>query len=204
MKGMKHGTAHGNAREHAYYDGVFSRSAQYKYPWRKMSYASMWTRIAKELPEGAHVLEVGCGTGQLAACLHELCKLGSYHGFDFSPVAIETAKKVLPDASFEVADARLPASYDRPFDAIVMTEVLEHIQDDLAILRMATAASPGAKCFFSVPSKDDPGHVRYFPGAASVVGRYAPLLDKLDVTVFAGRRSVWFLGVGCLREKAEP
>ena len=48
---------------------------------------------------------------------------------------------------------------------------------------------PGKRCFCSVPSFDDPSHVRHFRDAAEVVARYGPFFRDLDVATFASPRS---------------
>ncbi len=47
--------------------------------------------VADAVPEGAHVLEIGCGTGELAAMLAE--KDATVDGFDASPAMIEVARE---------------------------------------------------------------------------------------------------------------
>ncbi len=62
-----------------------------------------WLGLA-DLPPGAHVLDLCCGTGQLAVAL--TARGLKIHGVDGSPEMIAIAKKNAPEASFEVSDAR--------------------------------------------------------------------------------------------------
>jgi len=78
------------------------------------------------------VLEVGCGTRGFASLLMDGSPL-DYHGFDFSDVAVRKASlRTGRKEAFSVADAASPASYEHQHDdAIVCTEVLEHIPQDI-------------------------------------------------------------------------
>jgi len=83
--------------------------------------------------EGLRVLDLGCGTGRL---LHELRP--SYGvGVDFSPRMIEVAKKNYPDLNFHVGDIESPdflATLEGPFDVIVLSDTLGHLEDCMAVL----------------------------------------------------------------------
>jgi SAM-dependent methyltransferase len=119
------------------------------------------------------VLEVGCGTGAFAHMVFERTRL-AYRGFDFSPVALAraAARTGRPDAFFQ-GDATKAASYAGEYDALVCTEVLEHIVDD----RGAVAEWPtGCLCVSSVPNFDSDTHERFFVDEADVRRRYGDLL----------------------------
>ena len=47
--------------------------------------------VTREIREGSHVLEIGCGTGELAGMLIE--RGCTVEGFDLSPSMVETAKE---------------------------------------------------------------------------------------------------------------
>src|SRR5262249_2913944 len=69
------------------------------------------------IPEGARVLELGCGTGDLLAAL----KPSFGVGVDFSAAMIEQARKAHPDLTFLVGDVEDPdflRSLPGPFDPI--------------------------------------------------------------------------------------
>ncbi len=124
------------------------------------------------------ILEVGCGNGFLAdLLLHEYA--GVYRGFDFSPVAIDNARDRTrrPELFFR-ADALDACSYAGTYDTIVCTEVLEHIEADLDVIRCWRR---GAWCVCSVPNFDFDSHVRFFRTAAEVTTRYGGLIDIASV-----------------------
>jgi 2-polyprenyl-3-methyl-5-hydroxy-6-metoxy-1,4-benzoquinol methylase len=123
------------------------------------------------------LLDVGCGTGAFAHLVLRRTRLRS-RGFDFSPVAVARAvARTGRSDRFSVADAMRPEAYAGEYDAIVCTEVLEHLPDDLGV--MAHWPS-GCRCFCSVPNFDADTHERVFLDEAQVRARYAPLLD-IDV-----------------------
>jgi peptidoglycan/xylan/chitin deacetylase (PgdA/CDA1 family)/SAM-dependent methyltransferase len=120
------------------------------------------------------ILEVGCGGGLLATIL--LQKSGAaYRGFDFSEIAIHQASyRTGRPELLSRADARDARSYELDYDTIICTEVLEHIDDDLDVIRNWKA---GTWCVCSVPNFDWDSHVRFFRSCAEVKGRYGELID---------------------------
>jgi trans-aconitate methyltransferase len=65
--------------------------------------------------EGEHILDLGCGTGQLT---YQISKYKSIvTGIDSSKKMIESAKINYPEINFIVKDA-ISFNFDTPFDAI--------------------------------------------------------------------------------------
>jgi SAM-dependent methyltransferase len=80
------------------------------------------------IPEGARVLELGCGTGDLLAALKPAFGVG----VDLSAGMIAQAKKTHSDLSFFVGDIEDPAfirSLSGPFDVIVVVDTLGALDD---------------------------------------------------------------------------
>lgn len=96
-------------------------------------------------------------------------------GFDFSAVAVATAiARTGRQDAFRVGDATREESYAQPYNTIVCTEVLEHIEAD----RRAVALwRPGTDCICSVPNFDSSTHVRFFKSEDDVRQRYGDLID---------------------------
>jgi cyclopropane fatty-acyl-phospholipid synthase-like methyltransferase len=91
--------------------------------------------VVAEVTEGAHVLEIGCGTGELAAML--IARGATVTGFDVSPAMVEVAcerikaedlsdKLTIQQMGVDGMDG-LPAS---SFDAVVSTLVFSELSDD--------------------------------------------------------------------------
>ena len=157
------------------YDKLFQNSEVYARPFRESPYYPMFVAALSEL--GRHnatrVLEVGCGPGHLGQMILEQSTI-KYHGFDFSPVAIKKAidNYGRPDL-FYVADATDPTSYKPDYDCLVCTEVLEHIEDDIGVVR---CWEKGSLCVCSVPNFDSKYHVRFFASENEVRRRYGGLI----------------------------
>src|SRR5205814_2006896 len=75
------------------------------------------------IPEGARVLELGCGTGDVLAAL----KPSFGVGVDFSKEMIAQARRSFPDLTFlvgDIEDASFLETLPGPFDAIVIVDTL--------------------------------------------------------------------------------
>lgn len=81
------------------------------------------------------VLEVGCGTGNFTTLLAASCS--EVVAVDLNPVFVQRAiarLKSQPHVSIRVADATTQP-WPQAFDTIILLDVLEHIDDDVSLLR---------------------------------------------------------------------
>jgi SAM-dependent methyltransferase len=109
--------------------------------------------FAAELRPG-RALEVGTGHGEysrrIAARVDELTIS------DVDPVAVEKARRALegtPNLRFLVMDGVDPARLGGPVDNLVLVNVLEHIEDDAALLaRCRESLTPGGVLIVFVPA----------------------------------------------------
>ena len=93
------------------------------------------------------ILDVGCGTGNLAFALTEKCQIKELHGIDFSPAYIEHATRLNNDPRivFQVGDACAMDFPDHSFDRILSMLMLHFVpRTDQAIAEMRRVARPGA------------------------------------------------------------
>lgn len=159
------------------YDEFHSVTKHYGVHYTKSTYYALFGAVVRELREARarRVLEVGCGSGVLAQMIFDRLPDVAYRGFDFSATGVARAhtRTGRPDLFF-VGDARSPEPYRTDYDAIVCTEVLEHIEDDLGAMRHWR---PGTMCVCSVPNFPYSGHVRVFREEAEVRARYGELLE---------------------------
>lgn len=82
--------------------------------------------------EYGSVLEVGCGTGDLATRI--LPPQVDYLGIDIDETEIETARNRYPQLTFQVGSAyELPVE-SNSFDLVIACEVLEHLEDPVRAL----------------------------------------------------------------------
>ncbi|MFF5206571.1 trans-aconitate 2-methyltransferase [Streptosporangium sp. NPDC000396] len=124
---------------------------------RSRPFFDLVARISAERP--AHVVDAGCGTGELTAELARRWPEADVHGFDSSPAMIERAP----------AGNRLTFSVDdvtrwrpgRPVDVIVSNAVLQWVPEHRELLpRWVDALVPGGWLAFQVPGNfAAPSHV---------------------------------------------
>lgn len=81
--------------------------------------------------KGERILDLGCGTGQLAA---EIAALGVHvTGMDYSATMVDRARATHPDIPFDVKDAR-NFHCDEPFDAVFSNAALHWIDDQISVI----------------------------------------------------------------------
>ena len=101
-------------------------------------------------PEGAHVLEVGCGTG------HNLPMLGQFGQVDAIEIDEEAralAEKRLGRAVHGSRLPELPGIPEHHYDLIGAFDVIEHVDDDsAAVASLAKRLKPGGKMVITVPA----------------------------------------------------
>jgi ubiquinone/menaquinone biosynthesis C-methylase UbiE len=125
--------------------------------------------VLAKMPSGAAILDLCCGTGQLAAAL---TKRGfRVTGVDGSEEMLGYARHNAPGAEFHLADARSFVLGDR-FDAAISTyDSLNHLMtiDDLtkAFVQTARVLKPGAPFLFDLNM--DTGYRERWCGSFSVV-----------------------------------
>jgi SAM-dependent methyltransferase len=122
---------------------------------------------------GARMLEIGCATGELAMTVQRRLRPDRYEAIELSQAA-------------EVAGARVSRLYRRTlrellaagevgrdgFDAVLMSHVLEHIEDiDAEVEAIASVLKPGGVAFFeaphgsgnaALPVDDNVAHLHFF------------------------------------------
>ena len=128
--------------------------------------------FAPFMTTGCRVLEIGCATGELAAAARGSMVIGRYEAIELSPAA-------------EIACTRVDLLHTRPlrvlldegqletaFDLVLMSHVLEHIDDPAAELRaIRQILAPEGVFFLEVPNgagnrrlpiDDNRSHLHFF------------------------------------------
>jgi 2-polyprenyl-3-methyl-5-hydroxy-6-metoxy-1,4-benzoquinol methylase len=114
--------------------------------------------------EGARVLDFGFGRGELLATFPASARL---RGVDVSPSAVAAAREDTRFDRFAEAEfATVPerdfnAIFDEEFDLILSSHVIEHVYNDVALLRALRSrlAARGHLVLFA--PIEEPGYIRY-------------------------------------------
>ena len=121
---------------------------------------------------GASVLEIGCATGELADATRTQLDLARYDAVELSPAGARAAPKL--DALFTepLSDLVARNMIGRSYDLILMSHVLEHIQDLTPHLEaMVAVLKPSGSIFIEVPNgsgnralpiDDNRSHLHFF------------------------------------------
>lgn len=141
--------------------------------------------VTRHFAPDARLLDVGCGTGWIAK------HFANYTGIDGSPDAVAQAAELGRDVLLGDVDRPLPFP-DASFDAVVMKDLLEHVQTPSAVVAEARRVLvPGGLLFASSPDAqrwvwDDYTHVRPF----TIRGFRRLFADQGFVAVASGHESV--------------
>ena len=123
-------------------------------------------KLIRALPHES-VLDLGCGDGSLLAELARNVD-ANLSGADISREALNIARQNLPGRDFFQIDLESDFMLERRFDIILMSEVLEHVENDEAVLRQVAPAC--RYLIVSVPGGPADkiarryGHFRNYPG----------------------------------------
>ncbi len=101
----------------------------------------------------ARILEVGCGTGATGVLAMARGRAGHYAGIELFPAAAEEAREVLSEVVVgDIERIELPWQ-PAAFDALILSEVLEHLVDPWAALeKLARVVRPGGLVLASSPN----------------------------------------------------
>lgn len=95
--------------------------------WKKRN-SYYWEDVEKLcsflIPEDASVLEIGCGTGDLLACINARKKAG----IDYSRNMIRIAKKKYPGINFILMEAE-NLNFKEKFDYVILSNLIGYLED---------------------------------------------------------------------------
>ena len=129
--------------------------------------------LARHLPSGARLLEIGCANGLLARALRPIVPIQRYDGLELSPARAQASRHL--DQVYDMSLPNLQAKNILPresYDAVISSHCLEHIADPNAeIAAMRRALSPNGIVFIEVPNRsghpslpfdDNRSHLHFF------------------------------------------
>jgi ubiquinone/menaquinone biosynthesis C-methylase UbiE len=141
-----------------------------------------------ELPDGARVLEVGCGTGAVARDLAGRARIGEVIGLDPSAVFIAKARELaagVSNLSFEEGDAHRLPHEDRAFDAVLFHTCLSHVTSPQIALAEAhrTLRAGGYLAIFDGD----------FASRTIAIGEHDPLQKCMDAAAASSVHDRWIM-----------
>lgn len=149
--------------------------------------------IRSQIPSCTSFLEIGCGTGFVLEAIKKSFPKAAITGTELFPHALTFAQARVPEASLVAADAKA-LSLKMKYEAAGAFDVLEHIDDDLLVLRqLHKVLAPSGYLFLTVPQH------RFLWSPSDELAchqrRYQPgeLEDKLLQTGFRVLRSSSFM-----------
>lgn len=150
-------------------------------PRQYLKFEDQRTRPARDLlaqvplPQAGFVVDLGCGPGNSTELLAERFPGADVLGLDTSAEMLEAARRRLPTARFELADAAT-LTLPKPADLIFANAVLQWVPDHDALLpRLMAMLAPGGVLAVQMPDNlDEPSHVAMRETAMS-----GPWADKV-------------------------
>lgn len=113
--------------------------------------------LKKRLPEGAEVLDVGCGNGVISRSLGE--RGFNVRGIDISEKTIARARELnkFPNVRFEAVSAEQLVADGNRYHAVICSEVLEHLNDPGKLLKVLhESLHPDGVLIVTVPNGKGP------------------------------------------------
>lgn len=157
---------------------------------------------------GAKILDIGCGAGANARAVRKRNPHVVIHGIEPNARAAELAREVMDEVFHGTTDDWLATNPTKTFEAVVLSDVLEHIVDPVKFLQ-TLAAYPGlkkAKWIISVPN-----YGVWYNRAFTLAGRFrygwSGLYDRTHLRFFT-RQSVRelfsYTGFRVLEDRCTP
>jgi ubiquinone/menaquinone biosynthesis C-methylase UbiE len=168
---------------------------------------SPWHQLAERRlgdVRGLKVLEIGCGEGAFARLLAE--RGAKVTAADFSPVAVETASKLLedfPGCRAIVADIEAIPFADEEFDLVVSEETLEHVPHPRRGLEeLVRVTRRGGRLIVTTPNYLSPVGL-YRLGKWFTRGGFSEDGQPINNVLFTAQRVWWLRRLGCRVEAVD-
>ena len=186
-------------KEPDFYDKIYREGGHNQTYFKKAeeieAYYPLWKYAYEYIRENnmQRITDLGCGPGHFATLFKDSDGV-QYTGLDFSEEAIKQAESKNQNKHKKFYCKDLRNIELRDCDVYTCFEVLEHIQEDINLIKKI---KQGHVLLFSVPNYDSSGHVRFFPNYKSIEERYGSIFNlKLIQTVSLGNDAKIFLCYG--------
>ena len=148
-------------------------------PLEESPWLPVYEALAAMIDPNEEVVDLGCGTGRFLELLRRNGHRAPMTGVDWSASALAEAFEYFGandhEPSFRQQDLReWKPDLERAGNTVyVCSEVLEHLDDDLNLVRRIP---PGHRFLFTVPNFDSESHVRVFARVGDLWRSYSGLL----------------------------
>ena len=151
-----------NSWRHRHWHMALQPQSRWRGWWIPLAWPlrSLLANQMRHLPQrpprpGAHLLDVGCGSGEF---LHLARAAGwTVQGVDFDPVAVEVARRLNLDVRHGGLESASPPS--QGYDCITCSHVVEHVHQPVQWLRgMYALLRPGGTLWIQTPNIESWGH----------------------------------------------
>ncbi len=135
--------------------------------------------FVSRLPEGARVLELGCGAGTVET--RRLAQRFAVTGVDISPRQVERARVAIPEAQFvcsDFTDLELPAD---SLEGVIAFYTLNHVPRELLAPLLASSHDwlvPGGVLCVAFGTSDNPGWTGEWLGAETFFASFPPEVNS--------------------------
>lgn len=157
------------------------------------AFASFVNDYLPLVADQADHLEIGPGHGLFLYFAARSSRVAKVSGWDVSPTSIAATREALVTlGSPKIAELTLQNLFEAPsadgarlFDSIVMSEILEHLEDPVAALQAAAKyLKPGGTLFVNVPANSPaPDHIFLFNGLDHAV----EIVERAGLTVIENK-----------------
>jgi 2-polyprenyl-3-methyl-5-hydroxy-6-metoxy-1,4-benzoquinol methylase len=154
------------------------------------------------------VLDIGAGAG---ANLRALCALSprtEFTAVEPNPRAAALLKRACDDVHVGTLESFLSTKRAQPFDVVLLSDVLEHVADPVALLRRLLAEEQLARALFFVSI---PNYAVWYNRLATLLGHFeytwSGLYDRTHLRFFtraSQNRLFSHLGLELLEQRATP
>lgn len=157
---------------------------------------------------GARILDVGCGAGANARALLELQPETRITGIEPNARAAELARQVCGEVFVGLVDDWMKQAPEQPFDAVVLSDVLEHIVEPIRLLRSLSQveALRDATWVLSIPN-----YAVWYNRARTLLGNFeyswSGLYDRTHLRFFTRRslrQVLEYCGFEVLEDRCSP
>lgn len=134
------------------------KELQESFPWQRSKFHSEYNRVLAEYKVksclenavGDSLLDIACGDGMLTALFAR--HFNTVVGVDASSIHLSEARKRIPSATFYESLIEV-FECERRFDSVFVLDLLEHVQDPVAVLKKASSfLTPDGRLVVHVPN----------------------------------------------------